>query len=92
MATIYYVREGSQSDNIVSNREVPVEELIRLYGSAPTNYNYMKDADSPYIKLEEGPANPYSDPAHVVVKIEADEINEKTFPEAGFYTVSDVRT
>ena len=92
MATIYYVREGSQTDDIVSNREVPVEDLIRLYGSASTNYSYMKNTDSPYIKLEEGPANPYSDPAHVVVKIEADEVNKDTFPEAGFYTVSDVRT
>ena len=92
MATIYYVREGSQPGNIVSSREVSVKDVIHIYGSAPTNYNYMKNADSPYIKLEEGPGNPYSDPAHVVVKIEADEINEKTFPETGFYTVSDVRT
>ena len=92
MATIFYVREGSEQKHIVSNREIPVEDLIRLYGSTPTNYTFIKGADSPYIKLEEEPATPYSDPAHVVVKIEADEVNEDTFPEQGFYTVSDVRT
>jgi len=92
MATIFYVREGSQQDNIVSNREIAVEDLIRLYGTAPTNYTFIEGADSPYIKLEEEPATPYSDPAHVVVRIEADEINQKTFPKQGFYTVSDVRT
>lgn len=92
MATIFYVREGSEPDNIVSNREIPVEDLIRLYGSAPTNYTFIKGADSPHIKLEEEPKTPYSDPAHVVVKIEEDEVNQNTFPEQGFYTVSDVRT
>ena len=92
MATIFYVREGAEQDNIISNRDIPVEDLIRLYGSTPTNYTFIKGADSPYIKLEEEPATPYSDPAHVVVKIEADEVNEYTFPEQGFYTVSDVRT
>ena len=91
MATIYYVREGSQPDDIVSSREVSVEDLISLYGSAPTNYNYMIGADSPYINIDLGSANPYSDPAHVVVKIEGEEVNQDTFPEEGFYTVSDVR-
>lgn len=91
MATIYYVREGSQPGNIVSSREVSVKDVIHLYGSAPTNYNYMKGADSPYINIDMEPANPYSDPAHVVVKIEGDEVNQGTFPEEGFYTVSDVR-
>jgi hypothetical protein len=92
MATIFYVREGAQPKNIVSNRDIPVEDLIRLYGSAPANYTYIEGADSPNIKLEEEPATPYSDPAHVVVKIEADEVNQDTFPKQGFYTVSDVRT
>ena len=91
MATIYYVREGSQPDNIVSNREIPVEDLIRLYGADPANYNYIKGADSPYHKVDQGPANPFSDPAHVVVKIEGDEVDLETFPEEGFYAVSDVR-
>ncbi len=90
MATVYYVREGSQPDNIVSSREVSVEDLISLYGSAPSNYNYMKGADSPYYNRDQEPANPFSDPAHVVVKIEGDEVNQDTFPEKGFYTVSDV--
>ncbi len=91
MATIYYVREGSQPNNVVSSREVSVEDLISLYGAAPTNYNYMKGANSPYINIDQGPANPYSDPAHVVVKIDGDEVNQDTFPEEGFYAVSDVR-
>ena len=91
MATIYYVREGSQPDNVVSSREVSVEDLMSLYGSATTNYKYMRGANSPYVDIDQGPANPYSDPAHVVVKIEGDEINQDTFPEEGFYTVSDVR-
>lgn len=92
MATIFYVREGSEKDHIVSNREIAVEDLLRLYGSAPSNYTFIERADSPYIKLEEEPGTPYSDPAHVVVKIEPDEIDQDTFPRHGFYTVSDVRT
>ncbi len=91
MATIYYVRKSSQPGNIVSSREVSVKDVIHLYGSAPTNYNYMKGADSPYINIDQEPAKPYSDPAHVVVKIEGDEVHQDTFPEEGFYTVSDVR-
>jgi hypothetical protein len=91
MATIYYVREGPQPDNNVSSREVSVEDLISLYGSATTNYNYMKGANSPYINIDQGSSNPFSDPAHVVVKIEGDEVNPDTFPEEGFYAVSDVK-
>lgn len=92
MATIFYVREGSESNHIVSNREISVEDLIRLYGSAPTSYTFIEGADSPSIKLEEEPAAPYPDPAHTVVKIEAHEVNQDTFPKQGYYTVSDVRT
>jgi hypothetical protein len=92
MATIFYVRERGEQNHIISNREIPVGDLMRLYGSAPTNYTFIKGADSPYIKLEGEPAAPYSDPAHVVVKIEPEEVNQDTFPEQGYYSVSDVRT
>jgi hypothetical protein len=91
MATIFYIREGAQPDNIASSRDVSVEDLIKLYGSAPSNYKHMKDANSPYVNIDQGQANAYSDPAHVVVKIEGDEINRDTFPEEGFYIVKDVR-
>lgn len=91
MATIFYIREGAQPDNIASSRDVSVDDLIKLHGSAPSNYKYMKGAGSPYVNIDQGPANAYSDPAHVVVKIEGDEVNQDTFPEEGFYIVKDVR-
>ncbi len=91
MATIFHIREDSQPDNIASSREVSVGDLINLYGSAPSNYKYMKGASSPYINIDQGPAKPDSDPAHIVVRIEEDEVNQDTFPEEGFYAVSDVK-
>ena len=91
MATIFYIRKSSQPDNIASSREVSVDDLINLYGSAPSNYKYMKGAGSPYINIDQGPENAYSDPAHVVVKIEGNEVNQDTFPEEGFYIVRDVK-
>jgi hypothetical protein len=91
MATIFYIREGAQPENIASSRDVSVDDLIKLYGSAPSNYKYMEGASSPYINIDQGPANAYADPAHVVVKIEGDEVNQDTFPEEGFYIVKDVR-
>jgi hypothetical protein len=51
----------------------------------------MKGAGSPYINIDKGPENAYSDPAHVVVKIEGNEVNQDTFPEEGFYIVRDVK-
>jgi hypothetical protein len=41
LATIFYIREDSQPDNILSSREVSVDDSINLYGSAPSNYKYM---------------------------------------------------
>jgi hypothetical protein len=91
MATVFYIREDSQPDNIVSSREVSVDDLINLYGSAPSNYKYMKGAGSPYINIDQGSEYAYSDPAHIVVKIEGNEVNQDTFPKEGFYAVSDVK-
>ena len=91
MATIFYTREGAKPDNIASSRDVSVEDLISLYGSAPSNYYYMKGANSPYVNIDQEPANAYSDPAHVVVKIGGDEVNQDTFPKEGFYIVKDAR-
>ena len=88
MATIFYIRKGSQSDSIASSRDVSVEDLISLYGSAPSSYQYNKGASSPYINMDHEPANASSDPAHVVVKIEGNEVNQDIFPEEGFYIVN----
>ena len=38
--------------------------------------------------MDHEPANASSDPAHVVVKIEGNEVNQDTFPEEGFYIVN----
>lgn len=91
MATVFYIREDSQPDNIVSSREVSVDDLINLYGSAPSNYKYMKGVGSPYTKINQVPENAYSDPAHIVVKIEGNEVNQDTFPKVGFYIVRDIK-
>jgi hypothetical protein len=91
MATIYYIREGSKPDNIASSRDVSVEDLISLYGSAPSNYKYMKGVNSPKINIGQGPATPDSDPSHVIAKIESNEVIKDTFPAEGFYIVKDVR-
>ena len=88
MATIFYIRKGSQSNTIASSRDVSVEDLISLYGSAPSTYQYMKGVRSPYINKDQEPANASSDPAHVVVKIEGNEVNQDTFPQEGFYMVN----
>ena len=89
MATIFYIRKGSQSDTIASSRDVSVEDLISLYGSAPSSYQYMKGVSTPYINIDHEPANASSDPAHVVVKIEENEVNQDTFQEEGFYIVNE---
>jgi hypothetical protein len=91
LATVFYIREDSQPDNIVSSREVSVDDLINLYGSAPSSYKYMKGASSPYANIDQGPENAYSDPAHVVVKIEGNEVNQDTFTKEGFYIVRDIK-
>jgi hypothetical protein len=91
MATVFYIREDSQPDNIVSSREVSVDDLINLYGSAPSNYKYMKGAGSPYSNIDQGPENAYSNPSQVVVKIGGNEVNQDTFPKEGFYIVRDIK-
>jgi len=87
MATIFYIRKGSKSEKIASSRDVSVEDLLNLYGSAPSLYTYMKGADSPAINTDLRPTTPNPDSEHVVVKIEENEINQNTFPEEGFYRV-----
>jgi hypothetical protein len=91
MATVFYIREDSRQGDITSSREVSVEDLKSLYGSAPANYTYMEGVDSPNINMAQGPAKPGSDAAHVVVKIENNEAGGDTFPEQGFYIVKDVK-
>jgi hypothetical protein len=91
MATVFYIRKDSQPDNIVSSREVSVDDLINLYGSAPSNYKYMKGASSPYTKINQVPENAYSGLAHIVVKIEGNEFNQDTFPKVGFNIVKDIK-
>lgn len=91
MATIFYVRKGSQADRIASSREVSVEDVINLYGSEPANYMFMKGADSPTGNTGGGPGEFFSDPAHAVVKIDQTETDQETFPEEGFYVVKEAR-
>ena len=91
MATILYMRAGSKSDNIASSRDVSVDDLVKLYGAEPSKYKYLEGGDSPpQINKDQGEAQPSSDPSYVVVKIDSDEVNKNTFPEAGFYIVRDV--
>jgi hypothetical protein len=91
MATILYMRTGSKPDNVASSREVSVDDLVKLYGAEPSSYKYLKGGDSPpQINKDQGKAKSFSDPSHVVVKIESDEVNKNTFPEEGFYIVRDV--
>ena len=92
MATIFYVRKGSQTGKIASSRDMSVEDIINLYGPGPSNYTYMKGADSPDISAGKGQAEFCSDPAHAVVRIDRGETDQKTFPEAGFYIVKEERT
>ncbi len=50
--------------------------------------NIIKVPAPPYINMNHEPANASSDPAHVVVKIEGNEVNQDIFPEEGFYIVN----
>jgi len=92
MATIFYIRASSKQGNITSSREVSVADLINLYGAAPSNYQYMKGAESPAIKAGQGQSPADSDPTHVIVKIESNEAGKDPFPEQGFYGVNDVKS
>ena len=87
MATVFYIRKGSKQDKIASSRDVSVADLLSLYGSAPSTYTFMKGADSPAVNTGQRPSSPDPDAEHVVVGIEAGEVNKDTFPEAGFYRV-----
>jgi hypothetical protein len=87
MATIFYIRKGSKQNKIASSRDVSVEDLLSLYGSAPSSYKHMKGVDSPTV-IGNGPASPDPDAEHVVVRIEGNEVNRDTFPEEGFYKVN----
>jgi hypothetical protein len=87
MATVFYIRKGSKQDKIASSRDVSVEDLLGLYGSSPHIYKYMKGADSPAASAGRRPSTPDPDADHVVVRIEASEINKEIFPQEGFYRV-----
>jgi hypothetical protein len=91
MATIIYLRKGSKAYNTASSREVSVADVQHLYGSEPANYMYMKGADSQDIHADKRSAKFFSDPAHVVVKIDQDEITKDVFPTAGFYIVNEAK-
>ena len=87
MATVFYIRKGSKQDKIASSRDVSVEDLLSLYGSSPTTYKYMKGAESPAASEGRRPSTPDPDAEHVVIRIEANEINHDIFPQEGFYRV-----
>ena len=91
MATVFYVRQGSKAEKIASSREVSVADIFNLYGPEPENYKYMKVAGAPDLTEVKGPAEFYSDPPRVVVKIEQYEINQDAFPEGGFYLVQEAK-
>ena len=91
MATVFYIRESAKRGSVTSSRDVSVEDLMSLYGSASSNYTYMKGADSPDIETGKIPATAAdADPAHVIVRIEADEVRKGVFPAAGFYRVNSI--
>ncbi len=89
MATVFYIRESAKRGRVTSSRDVSVEDLMSLYGSASSSYTYMKGADSPDIKAGKSPAAD-ADPTHVIVRIEADEVRQDVFPAAGFYRVNNI--
>lgn len=91
MATIIYVRKGAKAYDTASSREVSVADVQHLYGSEPSSYKFMKGADSPEIHADKGSAKFFSDPAHVVVKIDHGEIDQEIFPTAGFYIVNEAK-
>ena len=91
MATIIYVRKGPKAYNTASSREVAVSDVLHLYGAEPSRYTFMKEADSPDIHADKGSAKFFSDPAHVVVKIDPVEIDQDIFPRSGFYIVNEVK-
>lgn len=90
MATVFYIRESAKRGSVTSSRDVSVEDLMSLYGSTSSNYTYMKGVDLPDIKTGKGPAAAAANPAHVLVRIEADEVRKDVFPAAGFYRVNNV--
>ena len=90
MATVFYIRESAKRGSVTSSRDVSVEDLMSLYGSASSSYTYMKGADSPDIKTGMSPATADAGPAHVIVRIEVDEVRRDVFPAAGFYRVKNV--
>jgi hypothetical protein len=91
MATIIYVRKGSKAYNTASSREVSVADVLHLYGSEPSRYTFMKETDSPDIHADRRSAKFFSDPAHVVVKIDPAEIDQDIFPRSGFYFVDEAK-
>ena len=90
MATVFYIRESAKRGSVTSSRDVSVEDLMSLYGWASSTYTYMKGADSPDIKTGMSPATADAGPAHVIVRIEADEVRSNVFPAAGFYRVNNI--
>jgi len=89
MATIIYVRKGPKAYNTASSREVSVADVLHLYGAEPSNYLYMEGADSPDLQADKGPIKFFSDPTHVVVKIDHEEIDQDIFTKGGFYIVNE---
>ena len=89
MATIIYVRKGPNRYNTASSRDVSVADVVHLYGSEPSNYRFMKGTASQDLHTDKGPAKFFSDPSHVVVKINREEINQDLFPKDGFYIVNE---
>ncbi|KPK32815.1 MAG: hypothetical protein AMK70_10060 [Nitrospira bacterium SG8_35_1] len=89
MATVYYLRKGLQAEKIASSREVSVADIINLYGPEPSNYSFIKEADSPDLSKNKASADFYSGSTGVIVRIESDEINRDTFPQGGYYVVKE---
>lgn len=90
MATILFVREGSPPGNIASTKNVSVAEIIENFGDNPSKYVKKPYSDNPTINSESGPANPVASPQHIIVKISQEDVDTKTFSEAGCYLVKDV--
>ncbi len=91
MAMVYYLRKGLQAEKIASSREVSVADIINLYGSEPSKYSFIKEADSPDLSKNKASADFYSGSTGVIVRIEPDEINQDTFPRGGYYVVKEAK-
>jgi hypothetical protein len=87
VAHIFLVRDGSASDYRTTHRAHVVPNSVAAQKLSKYEKKYF--ANPPSINPQKGAASGFEEYRHVVVKIEADEIDEH-FPKAGYYYVADL--